>query len=520
MSNLEAITMPSPQSREASTSRRWLWGGYIFIGFFFLTRLLYLASGTIELTEDEAYQWLWSKHLALSYYSKPPLIAYAQFASTSLWGDNEFGIRFLSPVLAALLSLLMLRFMAAEARARAGFWLIVILAATPLTALGSTLLTVDSLSVFFWVASLVAGWRALRTGSLKNWVCTGVCLGLGFLSKYTALFQLLSWALFFFIWPPARAHLRRPGPYLALAILVLGVMPVIWWNSQNGWLTLTHLSERGGLNQHWRFRPRFFGEFLLSEAGLLNPIFFAAMLWAVAASWFLAQRQPLALYLLAMGVPVFAFYLLYTLRARVLPNWIAPAVVPLFALMVIFWEQRSLSGSRGVKRWLAAGLVLGFAAVGLLHATEVVKPLFGSYLPAKIDPLHQVRGWREIALMLENERQKILQEGRPVFFIMDHYGTTSEISFYNAAAKQRVQKEPLVYYLRSTRPGNQFFFWPGYEHRKGENALYVRERDDPLPPPPSLVADFRSVTDLGMREAFYFGRPFRRFQLYMCRDLR
>ena len=26
-------------------------------------------------SEDEAYQWLWSKHLALSYYSKPPMIA-------------------------------------------------------------------------------------------------------------------------------------------------------------------------------------------------------------------------------------------------------------------------------------------------------------------------------------------------------------------------------------------------------------------------------------------------------------
>ena len=83
--------------------------------------------------EDEAYQWLWSKHLALSYYSKPPLIAYTQFLGTSLWGDTAFGVRFFSPVIAAMLSLLVLRFFAREVNARAGFFLLLIITATPLT---------------------------------------------------------------------------------------------------------------------------------------------------------------------------------------------------------------------------------------------------------------------------------------------------------------------------------------------------------------------------------------------------
>ena len=87
-----------------------------------LVRLAYLAAGKIELSEDEAYQWLWSKHLALSYYSKPLLIACAQFLGTHLWGDNEFGVRFFSPMIAAVLSLLVLRFMAREVGARRVFF--------------------------------------------------------------------------------------------------------------------------------------------------------------------------------------------------------------------------------------------------------------------------------------------------------------------------------------------------------------------------------------------------------------
>src|SRR5208283_5157490 len=99
---------PPTQGRPLNWARL----GYILIGILLLARWAYIASGTIQLTEDEAYQWLWSKHLALSYYSKPPLIAYTQFLGTSLWGDTAFGVRFFSPVIAATLSFLLLRFFA------------------------------------------------------------------------------------------------------------------------------------------------------------------------------------------------------------------------------------------------------------------------------------------------------------------------------------------------------------------------------------------------------------------------
>lgn len=67
--------LPSPSACHV----QWLRLGYLVIVVLLLARLGYLASGKIELSEDEAYQWTWSKHLALSYYSKPPLIAYTQF---------------------------------------------------------------------------------------------------------------------------------------------------------------------------------------------------------------------------------------------------------------------------------------------------------------------------------------------------------------------------------------------------------------------------------------------------------
>src|SRR5262249_47105231 len=140
-----SITEPAMAPVQVDTERRWMMLGYVLIVTSFIIQLAYISSGKIELSEDEAYQWTWSKHLALSYYSKPPFVAYAQFLGTSIWGDNELGVRFLSPVLAAISSLLLLRFLAREVNARTGFWLVALFQCTPLLAVGATLMTIDPL---------------------------------------------------------------------------------------------------------------------------------------------------------------------------------------------------------------------------------------------------------------------------------------------------------------------------------------------------------------------------------------
>jgi len=230
---------PGPQVSQLSTlnsqlDSHWLRLGYLFIAALLLFRLGYIASSTITLSKDEAYQWLWSKHLALSYYSKPPGIALIQYAGTLLWGDTQLGVRFFSPVFAAILSLVLLRFMARELNARLGFLLLLIVAATPLLGLGAILMTIDPPLVLCWMLALVAGWRAAQPdGTTKHWLMVGLALGLGFLSKYSAAYQILCWALFFALHPPARMHHRKPGPYLALLILALSTLPVLIWNSQH-----------------------------------------------------------------------------------------------------------------------------------------------------------------------------------------------------------------------------------------------------------------------------------------------
>ena len=525
---------PGPVAEQAECDRQWLRLGLLVLLAIFVTRLAYLASGTIQLSEDEAYQWLWSKHLALSYYSKPVGIALAQWAGTHLWGDTAFGVRFLSPTLAAILGFVLLHFVARHSDARTGFWFIVICAVVPLISVGAVLMTVDPLTVFFWTLAMVAGWQAIAADSTRWWVLCGLGMGASFLCKYVSPFQWASFALFFFLYPPARAQLRRPGPWLALGINLLATLPVLIWNSQNNWITFTHLGERGGLEKKWVPTLKYFGEFVGAQLGLFNLVFAVAILWAVVS--FVRRdlkprgNQPpppaLELFLFCQGILVLGFYTLYTFKTRVLPNWIAPSVVPLLLFATLWWHRQWRAGSRVPKRFLAAGLLLGLPVIILGHNTDLMEKafpalgrIFPKINPGRVDPLHRLRGHDQIAAIVQAQRAALLQEGKPVFIISDHYGRAGLLSFYIPEAKSRVAGEALVTVRKPERPKNQLWFWPGYSYanRTGQNAIYVAEDDVAEAAPEWLTRDFESVTDLGMFEIDYHGRNYNRYQLFACR---
>jgi len=445
---------------------------------------------------------------------------------------------------------MLLRFFAREVNARAGFFLALIVSATPLLALGSVLMTIDPLSVLFWTAAMISGWRAVNPGGkTSEWLWTGLWLGLGFLSKYTELLQLVCWIIFFILWKPARAHLRKPGPYLALLINILCFAPVVIWNQQHDWVTLSHVATNASTNKPWV--PSWshlndFATFVVVEAFLLNPIFLVAAIWASIAFWRRGRHDPRLVFLFSMGTPLFLGYMLWSFHSSIKPNWIAPSVLPMMCLALIYWDTRWRLGARALKGWLIAGLAIGFAAIAFMHEPDLVQHIAGRPLPPKVDQLTSVRAYRAMANMVEGEREKLLAEGKPVFIIGAHYGTTGHLSFYIPEARKDIANHPLVYCQTSVEAKNQFYFWPGYKgNRTGDNAIFVKElgtpklkkgwpslwlhgapmedlpREEPKdgPPPDFLTGEFESVKELGVFPVYYRGRIFHYVQLFECRNL-
>lgn len=543
----EAGTAPSkPSIVNHQSSIQWLRLGYFIIAIALVARWVYISTPIIELSQDEAYQWVWSKHLALSYYSKPLGIAVIQFVGTHLFGDTQFGVRFFSPLFAAILSVILLRFFAREVGARSSFWLLLVGMTTPLLGVGSILMTIDPPLVLCWTWAMIAGWRALQPdGKIRDWLVVGLAMGLGFLCKYTAAYLIVCFGIFFALQPSARIHLRKPGPWLGLLIFCLCTLPVIIWNSQHGWITVHHVAGNAGIGSQWKIRTL---DFVLDEFGLMNPFFFVGAVWAMFAFWKFRRDCPLWVYFFCMGAPVFIGHFLWSFHSRILPNWIAPAILPMFCLMVAYWDKRFHEGRRFVKPLFTIGLVLGGLAIAILYQSHLVSKISGNHLPGEMDPLRRVRGWDVEAKLAETEREKMQQQqNRPAFILCSHYGITGLYSFYIPQARKDMENgRPLVYSMDSNEPKNQFYFWPEYDYhttRKGENAVFVTEASlykykkdwflkwlahepiakttpEPRTLPPRIASEFQSVTDLGEQDIMIGDRVYHRVHLWACYNLK
>jgi 4-amino-4-deoxy-L-arabinose transferase-like glycosyltransferase len=127
-----------------------------------LTAIRLSMLATMDLEFDEAHYWMWSERLAPAYFSKGPGVAFAMRASTAVFGANEFGVRFFSPLLAAGTSLLLFYFARRLFSASAALWAVIALNVTTFFNIGAFLMRFDALSIFFWLAALFTFWLALE----------------------------------------------------------------------------------------------------------------------------------------------------------------------------------------------------------------------------------------------------------------------------------------------------------------------------------------------------------------------
>jgi len=509
-----------------------------------LTAIRLTMLGTSDLSFDEAHYWMWSDRLAPAYFSKGPGIAFAIRTSTAIFGATEFGVRFWSPILGAATSLLLYYFTRKLFNERAAFWAIVALNAVPLFNVGTLVMTIDPLSIFFWVAAMFAFWLTLeRTPNAKAlWFATGLLIGLGFLCKYTNAFELVSVALVLALVPRHRREFKRPGLYLLLGAFALCLIPPLIWNYQHTWVTLSHLQSRGGLDQSLGIHPLELLGFLGAHFLTFSPLLFLALAWAVVANWRRARQQFKVLYLFWFGLPVFAFYLLLSINDQAAPNWDVLAFVSLAVLAASFWSER-LEPSRFVRRFLATGIFLGLAGSLFAMDTDLLRSVNLPF-PHHRDPADRVRGWRSAARAIEKIRSDFEAKNKePLFIIADQRDRASELAFYFERKRIEGPEHPPVYIVESQDIQNQFSFWPRYDQFveappntkqpdgevyteeegvnlfTGRSALYVQSGKGTLVPH-NIHAGFQSVERVATIEVSRFGAKMREWQVFLCRNYR
>ncbi len=513
---------------------------WIFILVLTAIRLA-LLNATL-LSPDEAYYWMWSQRLAPSYFSKGPGVAFVIRSSTALFGDNEFGVRFWSPLLGAGTSLLLYYFGKRLFSATAGFWTVVALNVTPIFTLGSLVLTIDPLSIFFWVAAFYAFWLALEHSPKFSWwwPLTGLLIGLGFLCKFTNALELLSILIVLLLVPRLRREFGRPNLYLLLALFALCTIPTLLWNSQHAWITVAHLRSRGSLDHPPGFHPlellTFLGEHFLTY----SPLLFLGLAWAVVAGSRRARAQFKTLFLLWFGLPVLLLYTLLSINEAAAPNWDGLAFLSLSLLAISSWRERA-AAHHGIRKWAVSGLLLATLMSALLIG--LMTRNVGFRLQGH-DPSDRLRGWRTMADAVAQVRSDFEKKlGRPVFLIADERDRAAELAFYLRDPRVEGPGHPPAYIPESQDMVNEFSFWPRYDEFvplpagtvqdpndvyteeqgvnlfTGRDALYLQEGKNRRPPS-SIQAGFRRVEPIATIEVRAAGQFLRQLQVYACYDYR
>src|SRR5262249_50802509 len=155
--------------------------------------------------------------------------AWSIWGSTGLFGSSEIGVRMLSPILGFGTSLLIFFLGRRLYRERVGFWAAVAINLVPIFNVGSVVMTIDPLSIFFWTAALASFWLAQEEYNQDWiwWVVTGLLIGLGVLAKYTNAFELLSILILLAFSARLRREFVRPRIYLLLAaFLPFLILPI------------------------------------------------------------------------------------------------------------------------------------------------------------------------------------------------------------------------------------------------------------------------------------------------------
>ncbi len=281
-----------------------------------------LLSALIPLSADEAYYWVWSHKLQLSYFDHPPMVAWMFYLGHFLEPLGH-AVRWPAVILGHCMILIgidLLKGFVPLEKIKIWVWLVLF---SPILGFGSLIVTPDLPVIFFWMLSVWFFIRALASKKSADYLGLGAALGLGFCAKYHIVLFVPALLLYLFVEKKWQNIAWKRVPLTLLAGLTF-CLPVLLWNYQNDFASFTfqlkHGLEREAYNPEWTF------SYVLAQIFILFPLVFWASLrtrikpalrWALYFSWF-----PLA------------FFFLTSFRALVEANW--PIIAyPTFIMLVL-----------------------------------------------------------------------------------------------------------------------------------------------------------------------------------------
>jgi 4-amino-4-deoxy-L-arabinose transferase-like glycosyltransferase len=347
----------------------------------------------------------------------------------------------------------------------------------------------------------------LTQGHLRYWLWLGLWLGLAGLSKYTAV-SLIITVLLALHFSRQWYQLRRPGPWLALIVGIVLILPVLYWNYRHEWISFLYQIHHGTGKLSWELK-----RVLISQAGQLfvygpGIYIFAMIALVVGLKEFrkLDDKNERGVMLcLALALPLLLLFGWNSGYEMTLPHWTSlgwVALSPLAARWIIHsWH------TRWVRVWVRISIVYAVLFIGLVFS-QLISPWVP--FPDNKNFLRDLYGWGQAARRAEQLRAELAgTPGETPLIFTEQWTQASRLAWY---------ARPTPVQVLDTRY-NQFDIWFG-SPQNGARGILVMWPDENAKPDTGGSGQFASCTLRDRLPILSSGHMTSTFSFYACHDYR
>ena len=395
-----------------------------------ILRISVLFISPLGLHGDEAQYWAWSKDLDWGYFTKPPLIAWVIWTTTSIFGDAEWAVRLSSPFLHAMTAFVIFRTARFAFDEKTGFWATAIYLLMPALWLSSAIVSTDVPLLLCWALAL-GGWLHMRQSpSWARGVQLGAGIGLGLLAKYAMFFFIAALALTFLFDPKTRKALTSKWGLLSACVALIIFLPNIVWNFANDFATVSHTADNANIEMgQLPFYPLELLKFLGEQFIVFGPVTFILFIIALVYAVRNKNSEPSKWISLFAITPLLVISI-EALLSRANANWAVTAYVA----GSILTAHLGLTFAARFKTWMRKGVILQSLiclAIGIILLSPTLTDRMGLANSVK-----RLRKWPETVRIVEHiymqghdgeAFQTLVLDKRIIFYDLTYYGLAKKL---------------------------------------------------------------------------------------------
>ncbi len=509
------------QSKRMDYAQKTKW----LIGVAILVKLT--LSFLLELGNDEVYYYTYAVQPDWNHFDHPPMVGWMiQLSTLNLQWVSTLSMR-LGSILAAAVSTWMVFSTGKMLHSERAGWIASLLYTFSIytSIIAGLFIMPDSpqLLFFTWSIYLMTKWvMKPHLFTVINWLGLGCLIGLATLSKVHGLYL---WAGFgaFILFHQSKT-LKQPYLYIAAGITLALILPIVYWNIDNDFITYKFHSKRV---LHTGIQLESLVQQMAGELLYQNPMVYVSCLiplirFKKLKSIFQGpQHQSSAvLYLLLwLSLPLIFLFWTISLFNPTLPHWTGPGFIALFIIAGVYWSEASDLLFPILSKW-ALGfvglLIIGF--VLLVHVFPVQLGSTSSENLGEYNPINDVTGWTQFSaefsqLVTKDVNNGIMMDKSPI--IVSKWFPAGHILFYTA---RPIQKQVIAMggledvhkfaWLNQVQPSLQI----------GQDAYFIQPSNLPFDPTPLVLPYFEKQAKTDTIQVVKKGLLLRSFYVYRFKD--